>query len=51
MSTARLVEVRMEYMRTDAVVAVVLSLQPGEVATYSEVAEETGHPGSAHRRP
>ena len=30
-----------------AVVAVVLSLQPGEVATFSEVADEAGHPGSA----
>jgi methylated-DNA-protein-cysteine methyltransferase-like protein len=30
-----------------AVIAVVLSLQPGEVATYAEVAEEAGHPGSA----
>jgi methylated-DNA-protein-cysteine methyltransferase-like protein len=30
-----------------AVVAVVLSLQPGEVATYTEIAEEAGRPGSA----
>jgi methylated-DNA-protein-cysteine methyltransferase-like protein len=31
----------------DAVVAVLDALQPGEVATYGEVAEEAGHPGAA----
>lgn len=30
-----------------AVVAVVASLEPGEVATYAEVADEALHPGSA----
>lgn len=30
-----------------AVIAVVSSLQPGEVATYAEVADEAQHPGSA----
>ncbi len=30
-----------------AVMAVVSSLQPGDVATYAEVAAEAGHPGSA----
>ncbi len=30
-----------------AVIAVVASLRPGDVATYGEVAEEAGHPGSA----
>ena len=30
-----------------AVIAVVGSLAHGEVATYSEIAEEAGHPGSA----
>ena len=30
-----------------AVIAVVSSLAPGEVATYAEVAAEAGHPGSA----
>lgn len=29
------------------VIAVVASLGPGDVATYAEVAEEAGHPGSA----
>ncbi|MFP3900261.1 MAG: MGMT family protein [Acidimicrobiia bacterium] len=30
-----------------AVVAVLQSLQPGEVVTYGEVAAEAGHPGAA----
>lgn len=30
-----------------AVIAVVSSLRPGDVATYAEVAAEAGHPGSA----
>jgi methylated-DNA-protein-cysteine methyltransferase-like protein len=30
-----------------AVVDVVRALEPGELATYGEVAEEAGHPGSA----
>ena len=30
-----------------AVIAVVSSLAPGDVVTYSEVAAEAGHPGSA----
>ena len=30
-----------------AVIAVVSSLEPGEIATYAEVASEAGHPGSA----
>ena len=30
-----------------AVIAVVASLVPGDVATYAEVAAEAGHPGSA----
>lgn len=30
-----------------AVIAVVSHLEPGEVATYAEVAAEAGHPGSA----
>lgn len=30
-----------------AVIAVVASLQPGDIATYAEVAAEAGHPGSA----
>ena len=30
-----------------AVVAVVSSLEPGELLTYGEVAREAGHPGSA----
>ena len=30
-----------------AVVEVVLAIGPGELATYGEVAEEAGHPGSA----
>lgn len=31
----------------DAVITVVLSLAPGDVVTYGEVAAETGHPGAA----
>jgi methylated-DNA-protein-cysteine methyltransferase-like protein len=31
----------------DAVVAVLLSLRPGEVVTYGEVAAEAGFPGAA----
>jgi methylated-DNA-protein-cysteine methyltransferase related protein len=31
----------------DAVVAVLASLQPGEVVTYGEVAAEAGYPGRA----
>jgi methylated-DNA-protein-cysteine methyltransferase-like protein len=30
-----------------AVIAVVASLQSGDIATYAEVAAEAGHPGSA----
>lgn len=30
-----------------AVVAVVSALEPGDVATYAEVAEEAGHPGAS----
>jgi methylated-DNA-protein-cysteine methyltransferase-like protein len=30
-----------------AVRAVIVALQPGEVATYGEVAEEAGYPGAA----
>ena len=29
------------------VIEVVAALEPGEVATYAEVAEEAGHPGSS----
>ena len=31
----------------DAVVAVIASLQPGDVVTYGEVAAEAGYPGAA----
>jgi len=31
----------------EAVAAVLTRLQPGEVVTYGEVAEEAGHPGAA----
>ena len=31
----------------DAVIAVISSLQPGDVLTYGEVAEEAGYPGAA----
>lgn len=31
----------------DAVVAVIVSLQPGDVVTYGEVAAEAGFPGAA----
>ena len=31
----------------EAVIAVVASLRAGDVATYTDVAEEAGHPGSA----
>ena len=31
----------------DAVVGVISSLQPGDVLTYGEVAEEAGYPGAA----
>lgn len=31
----------------EAVEAVVRGLEPGEIATYGEVAEEAGHPGAA----
>jgi methylated-DNA-protein-cysteine methyltransferase-like protein len=31
----------------DDVTAVLDGLQPGEIATYGEVAEEAGHPGAA----
>jgi methylated-DNA-protein-cysteine methyltransferase-like protein len=31
----------------DAVVAVIASLQPGDVITYGEVAAEAGYPGAA----
>jgi methylated-DNA-protein-cysteine methyltransferase related protein len=31
----------------DAVIAVISSLQPGEVVTYGEVAAEAGYPGAA----
>ncbi len=32
---------------TDAVVAVVLRLEPGEVMAYGEIAAEAGYPGAA----
>ena len=32
---------------TDAVIAVIHRLEPGEVVTYGEVAAEAGHPGAA----
>jgi methylated-DNA-protein-cysteine methyltransferase-like protein len=32
---------------TDAVVAVIIRLEPGEVVTYGEVAAEAGYPGAA----
>lgn len=32
---------------TDAVVAVITRLEPGEVVTYGEVAAEAGYPGAA----
>lgn len=32
---------------TDAVIAVLDRLEPGEVVTYGEVAAEAGHPGAA----
>jgi methylated-DNA-protein-cysteine methyltransferase-like protein len=31
----------------DAVIAVISSLQPGDVVTYGEVAAEAGYPGAA----
>lgn len=31
----------------DAVIAVIASLEPGDVTTYGEVAEEAGYPGAA----
>ena len=31
----------------DRVRAIIAALRPGEVATYGEVAEESGHPGAA----
>jgi len=31
----------------EAVIAVISSLEPGDVTTYGEVAEEAGHPGAA----
>jgi methylated-DNA-protein-cysteine methyltransferase-like protein len=31
----------------DSVIAVISSLQPGDVTTYGEVAEEAGYPGAA----
>jgi methylated-DNA-protein-cysteine methyltransferase related protein len=31
----------------DAVIAVISSLEPGDVVTYGEVAAEAGYPGSA----
>ncbi len=31
----------------DLVLTIVLSLRPGEVATYGEIAEEVGRPGAA----
>ena len=31
----------------DAVIAVLRSLEPGEVVTYGEVAEQAGYPGAA----
>ena len=31
----------------EAVEAVVLALEPGEIATYGEIAEEAGYPGAA----
>ncbi len=31
----------------DAVVATIMSIPPGEIATYGEVAEEAGFPGAA----
>lgn len=31
----------------EAVVAVISSLEPGDVVTYGEVAAEAGHPGAA----
>ncbi len=31
----------------DAVIATIKALEPGEVATYGEIAEEAGYPGAA----